>query len=169
MAANVMELIMVVFKSEDAEKKALDSLKAAEKEGTIEIVEAATLKKDANGKVSYWELADFNTRKKGTLIGAGAGVLLTLLGGPAGLLVSGAVGAGVGNLVARLKDKGVPNDTLKAWAEELDKGTSALVALVEHVWVDKVIDQVAEETASVVRKELEEEASATIVTVGEEQ
>jgi uncharacterized membrane protein len=168
MSANVTELMLLVFKDEQSASEALKQLKQAQKEELIQIINAAELKKDEKGKVHYKEIADLQLRKKGRLIGAGTGAVLALLGGPAGLLVSAAVGAGIGGLTTRLKDKGVPNETLKEWANELDKGTSALVALVEHVWVDKVIDEVANYTASVVKQQLEEEASATILTVGSE-
>lgn len=164
-----MELMLLVFKDENSAKEALNKLKEDQKAKLIDILDAAILKKDENGKVHYQELVDMEYRKKGLLVGGGAGVLLALLGGPAGLLVSAAIGAGAGGLVSKLKDKGVPNETLKEWANELDKGSSALVALVEHIWVDKVIDDVADYTASVVRKQLEDEAATTILTVSEEK
>lgn len=169
MSAQVVELMLLVFKDEKAANEALNELKTAQKAGDIKIIDAAELKKDQNGKVSYAEVADLKLRKQGRIIGAGAGAVLALIGGPAGLLVSTVAGGVVGDLVSRLKDKGVPNDVLKQMAGELDKGSSALVALVEHVWVDKLINEVAEYTAATVKYELEQEAASTILTVGEEE
>ena len=45
----------------------------------------------------------------------------------------------------------------------LEKNESLIVALVEHVWIDKVIDEVAEYSAEVVRKELEDEVTQTLL------
>ena len=168
MSANVVELMLLVFKDESSAQEAMKTLKQAQKDEVIQIINAAELRKDDKGKVSYKEVADLKHRKKGRMIGAGTGAVLALLGGPAGLLVSAVAGGAIGGMVSRLKDKGVPNDTLKAWGQELEKGSSALVALVEHVWVDKVIDEVASYTASVVKQQLEEEAASTILTVAKE-
>ena len=157
MSANVMELLMIVFNDEDAAGEALKELKEAKKEGLIEIVNAATLKSDEKGKVHYKELADLKFRKKGRILGGSAGALLAVLGGPAGLLVSTVAGTAVGGGLSRLKDKGVPNEDLKEMANKLDPNSSALIGLVELVWVDEVIEKVAEYTKEVVKQELEQE------------
>jgi len=165
-SANVMELLMIVFNDKDSAKEALKELKGAQKEGLIEIVNAAVLDSNEKGKIHYKELADLKHRKKGRLLGGGAGVLLTVLGGPAGLLVSTAAGVVVGGGLSRLKDKGVPNDKLKDMASKLEPDSSALIALVEHVWVDKVIEEVAEYTKEVVKAELEQEVVDTLLEEG---
>ena len=167
MSANIMELLMIVFNDEDAAGEALKELKEAKKEGLIEIVNAATLKSNEKGKVHYKELADLKFRKKGRILGGSAGVLLALLGGPAGLLVSTAVGAAAGGGLSRLKDKGVPNKERKEMANKLEPNSSALIALVEHVWVDKVIEEVAEYTKEVVKAEMEQEVTEALMTEGE--
>lgn len=168
MSANIMELIMIVFNDEDSAEKALKELNEAKKEGLIEILNAATLKSNEKGKIHYKELADLKHRKKGRLLGGSAGILLAIVGGPAGLLVSTVAGAAVGGGLSRLKDKGVPNDTLKEMAGKLEPNSSALIALVEHVWVDKVIEEVAEYTKEVVKEELEQEVSEALLEESEE-
>ena len=163
MSANVMELIMIVFNDEGAASDALKELKKAKKEGLIEIVNAATLKSNEKGKVHYKELADLKYRKKGRILGGSAGALLAVLGGPAGLLVSTVAGAAAGGGLSRLKDKGVPNEDLKELAKNLEPNSSALIALVELVWVDKVIEEVAEYTKEVVKQELEQEVQDSLM------
>lgn len=167
--AQVLEMVVLVFNNDVSAKDALQELKQAQKNGMIEIINAAVLQKDANGKVKYQEEADLQLRKKGRVIGGVAGAALAILGGPAGLLVSTAVGVGAGGLISRLKDKGVPNEKLKEVASALDAGTSALVAVIDHIWVQKVIDEVAEQTAQVVREELSKEAQAVILTAAVEE
>lgn len=167
--AQVLEMVVLVFKDDQSGKAALTELKQAQKDGMIEIINAAVLQKDVNGKVKYQEEADLQLRKKGRVIGGVAGAALAILGGPAGLLVSTAVGVGAGGLLSRLKDKGVPNAKLQEVASALEAGTSALVAVIDHVWVQKVIDEVAEQTAQVVREELSQEAQALILTAAVEE
>lgn len=167
--AQVLELLVLVFKDDASADEGLKTLKEAQKEELIEIINAAVLRKNADGKISYQELADLRLRKKGRMIGGVAGASLALLGGPAGLLVSTVVGAVGGGLLSRLKDKGLPNDQLKELADTLDVNTSALVAVVDHVWVQQVIDEVAEQTAQVVREQLSQEAQAAILTVAVEE
>ena len=168
MSANIMELIMIVFNDEDAAGEALKELKKAKKEGLIEIVNAATLKSNEKGKIHYKELADLKYRKKGRILGGSAGALLAIVGGPAGLLVSTVAGAAAGGGLSRLKDKGVPNDELKEMAGKLDLNSSALIALVELVWVDKVIEEVAEYTKEVIKAELEEEVTEALMEESKE-
>lgn len=163
----ILDLLMIVFKDKDAAKQALDALKEAQKEKEIEIVNAAVLESDENGKTHYKELADLKFRKKGRILGGGAGVLLAVVGGPAGLLVSAVAGAAIGGGLSRLKDKGVPNDELKAMAEKLEPNSSALIALVELTWVEQVIEEVAEYTKEVVKHELTAEAAQTLLEEGD--
>ena len=115
--AQVLEMIVLVFKDEKSGSEALKILNTAQKDGVISIVNAAVLKKDANGKASYSEVEDLRLRKKGRIIGGVAGAALALLGGPAGILISTAIGVGSGGLLSRLKDKGVPNEQLKEVTE----------------------------------------------------
>ena len=121
------------------------------------------MSKDEKGKTHYKEIADLKARSKGRKIGAAAGSLVWLLGGPAGLVLSAVAGVAAGGLVSRLKDRGIPNKDLKEVSDMLEKNESLIVALVELVWIDKVIDEVAEYSAEVVRKELEDEVTQTLL------
>ena len=163
----VLELVMMVFNDKDAAKEAQKTLKEAQKTKEIEIINAAVLESDEKGKVHYKEMADLKFRKKGRILGGSAGVLLAVLGGPAGLLISGVAGAAVGGGLSRLKDKGVPNDQLKQMAEALEPNSSALVALVELVWVEQLIEEVAEYTKQVVKEELTADVTGTLLKEGE--
>lgn len=165
--AQVLELLMVVFKDNKSADQALKEVKQAQSDGDIEIIDAIVVRKNEKGRISHKELADVRFRNKGRLIGGTAGAVVGLLG-PAGFLAATAVGAVGGGLISRLKDKGVPTQDVKTMAEALDNNSSALVALIDHVWVQKLIDQVAEETAQVVRQELNSEAHAVILTAAEE-
>ena len=47
-------------------------------------------------------------------------------------------GAAIGGLVAKLKDGGFDNNRLEQWGDQLKPGTSALVAVVDNIWVRDV-------------------------------
>ena len=163
----ILDLLMIVFKDKDSANEALDALKEAQKEKGIEIVNAAVLESDENGKTHYKELADLRLRKKGRILGGSAGVLLAVLGGPAGLLVSAVAGAAIGGGLSRLKDKGVPNDQLKEMAKKLEPNSSALIALVELVWVEQVIEEVAQYTKEVVKQQLSQDTVQALMAEGD--
>ena len=83
------------------------------------------------------------------------------VGGAAIGLVAGAalaapvvVGALVGGLVAKLRDSGFSNKRLEAMGEGLQPGTSAIIAVVEHTWVAKVEEALAEAQAEVITAEI---------------
>jgi len=162
MAVDVTELVAVVFDTPDGAEKALKDLKRAEKEKVIGIINAAILKKDEKGKISYHETAETKDLRNKSLIGGGTGALLGLLGGPGGWLITTVVGAAIGGMISAFTDKGIPNEDLKDLANTLNTNTSTIVALVEHKWVNDLIDAFADYTAEVVKYELSEEISASL-------
>ena len=59
-----------------------------------------------------------------------------MITGPVGWVALG--GAAIGGLVAKLKDGGFDNSRLEQWGDQLKPGTSALVAVVDNIWVRDV-------------------------------
>lgn len=137
-----IQLIVAAFKDEKAAKGALDALRQKQKEKLIKIDNAAVLHKDAKGKLHIQETADFGG-KKGAALGGVAGAAIGLIAGPA-LLVPAAVGALVGGLTAKLRDSGFSDARLEALGANLTPGSSAIVAVVEHTWVNQVKSAMAE-------------------------
>jgi uncharacterized membrane protein len=111
-------------------------LKQAQKEKLIKIENAAVLHKEAKGKLHIKETADLGG-KRGAALGGVAGAAIGVIAGPA-LLVPAAVGALVGGLTAKLRDTGFSDQRLKKVGEGLKPGSSAIIAVVEHTWVDQV-------------------------------
>ncbi len=137
-----IQLIVAAFKDEKAAKQALNSLKQKQKEKLIKIDNAAVLHKDSKGKLHIMETADMGGGK-GAALGGVAGAAIGLIAGPA-LLVPAAVGALVGGLAAKLRDTGFSDARLQALGENLKPGSSAIVAVVEHTWVNQVKAAMAE-------------------------
>lgn len=143
---------MAAFQEEGAAKEALKALKQMKKEKLIGIQNAAVLRKDEKGKIHIKETADMGGGE-GSVIGGVAGAAIGLIAGPA-LVVPAAVGALVGGLSAKLRDSGFSDDRLKSLGEGLKPGTSAIVAVVEHKWVEQVEAAIAEASADLVTANL---------------
>ena len=156
-----VELIVAAFQDEKGADEALKALKQAKKEHVIAIQDAAVLRMDEKGKVHIKEVHDVGGGKgavAGGLLGAG----IALLTGPAGIILAGATGALVGGLAAKNLDFGLDNKRLKKLGESLKPGTSAIVAIIEHVWVDQLEAELAEAGADVLTEALSEDIHAQL-------
>lgn len=131
-----VQLIVAAFGEEKAAKAALKSLNEAQKAGLIKIENAAVLRRDEKGKLHIRETQDMGGGK-GAAFGGVVGAAIGLIAGPA-LVVPAAVGALVGGLTAKLRDTGFSNKRLETIGEGLKPGSSAIIAVVEHTWVEKV-------------------------------
>lgn len=156
-----VELIVAAFQDEKAADEALKELKAAKKEHVIAIQDAAVLRMDEKGKVHIKEVHDIGGGK-GAVAGGLLGVGIALLAGPAGIIVAGATGALVGGLAAKKLDFGLDNERLKKLGAGLKPGTSAIVAIIEHVWVDQLEAELAEAGADVLTEALSEDIHAQL-------
>ena len=143
-----VQVIVAAFQDEKSAKEALGILKEAQKEKLIKINDAAVLRKDKKGKLHIKETADMGGGK-GAAIGGVAGAAIGVIAGPA-LIVPAAVGALVGGLAAKLRDSGFSDDRLKAVGEQLQPGSSAIIAVVEHRWVADVEKAMSEAGADLV-------------------
>jgi uncharacterized membrane protein len=147
-----VQLIVAAFQNEGDAKEALKALKQAKKEGLIKIDSAAVLRKDEKGKIHIKETHDMGGGK-GAVLGGVGGAAVGLIAGAA-LAAPLAVGALVGGLVAKLRDSGFSDERLETLGESLQPGTSAIVAVVEHEWVAKVEEALAETEADLITAEL---------------
>ncbi len=155
-----IQLIVAAFNDEKTAKEALKALKKAQKEKLIKIENAAVLHKDAKGKLHIKETADMGG-KKGATLGGVAGAAIGLIAGPA-LLVPAAVGALVGGLSAKLRDSGFSDARLQALGEGLKPGSSAIVAVVEHTWVEQVKQALAQAEADLLTASISADISESL-------
>lgn len=157
-----VQLVIAGFQDERGADAALDMLKRAKKERLIGIEDAAVLRKDEKGKLHIKETADMGGGK-GAAIG---GVLGGAVGAIAGAALAGPaiVGALVGGLAAKLKDSGFDNDRLETVGEQLPSGSSAIVAVVEHKWVDEVRQELAGAGADAMTAAVSAELAAQLET-----
>lgn len=155
-----VQLIVAAFQDEKGGKEALISLKEARKQGLIKIENAALLRKDEKGKLHIKETQDLGGGK-GAAFGGVAGAAIGLIAGPA-LVVPAIVGALVGGLTAKLRDSGFSNQRLETLGEGLKPGSSAIVAVVEHTWVSKVEEMLAQAEADMTTAEIKADIAAQL-------
>jgi uncharacterized membrane protein len=143
-----VEVVLAAFNDEDGAEKALGQLKQAKKDRLIGIRNAAVLWKDDKGKLHFKETADMRGGK-GAVIGGVIGGVVGLVFPPS-ILASAAVGAAIGGFSAKLHDAGFPDDRLREVGQGLKPNTSALIAVIEDVWVREVEAELQQYGADVV-------------------
>jgi len=148
-----VEFIVAAFQDPYGAERALEQLKEAQKERLIAIEDAAVLTKDADGKLRIKETGDMGGGK-GAAIGGVVGGVIGILGGPLGIAAGAGVGAAIGGLAAKMRDGGFPDDRLRQVGEGLKPGTSAIVAVIDHVWVAEAERQLQQAGADTVTEAL---------------
>jgi uncharacterized membrane protein len=134
-----VEVVLAAFNDEKGAENALHALMQSRKYQQIVIHNAAVLWKDDNGKLRFKETADMRGGKGAAIGGVIGGVVGLIF--PPSILASAAVGAAVGGLSAKLHDAGFPDDRLRQVGERLKPNTSALIAVIEQVWMERVEDE----------------------------
>jgi uncharacterized membrane protein len=135
MAENEVQVFVAVFDDESEANETLKDFQAMQRAGSIDLVDAAVIVRDMDGKVKFKETADPGAKtwgKRGAVVGGVVGLIF-----PPSLIASAGVGAGAGAIWGKFRDKGIENDDLKALGESMDPGTSAVIAVAQ----DKVLDQ----------------------------
>jgi uncharacterized membrane protein len=161
----VYEVFMAVYDSEDRAKTTLDTLKDMDKAGSIEVIDAAVISKDSEGKIHVVETAEL-TPKKAAKRGAVVGVILGLIFPPS-VIAAGLAGGIVGALIGRFSDTGLfDNSQLKEAAESLPPGSSAIIGVFEDKWVEQMTTALEGYTNLSVDA-LDAEFAGDAITVGE--
>ncbi|MGD9406253.1 MAG: DUF1269 domain-containing protein [Anaerolineae bacterium] len=148
-----VELVAVAFDGLEDAGQALEHIDQFRKKGTLKILNAAVLVKDADGKVIVKDTRDIGP-KKGRLLGAVTGGLIGLVGGPAGAVVGALAGAGAGGMAGKHVDFGFSDKFLAGLQEHLRPDTSALIVVVEHEYYDQLSEIIAEEEGVFFRQAL---------------
>jgi uncharacterized membrane protein len=130
-------LVLVVGTYADAEAASDDfnTLKAGEQDGEYEVVGAVVMNRDASGKVDVHEHGDKHVAGGATL-GAIGGLVVGLFAPP--LLAATAIGAGIGAVIGKLSKRHQEKELGVDVEEYLPPGSSAVVAVVDDQWADKV-------------------------------
>jgi uncharacterized membrane protein len=98
--------------------------------GVLQVLDAVTIVKDAQGKTFVKETIDPSPVQSALSGSMWAGLLGLILGGPVGWVAGAAVGAGVGAARAKIVDLGVPDEWVAWFREAVQPGTATLILLL---------------------------------------
>jgi uncharacterized membrane protein len=141
-----IQVVVAAFTDEMAANQELQQLNQLQKEKTIKIVDVAALQRDERGNLHINEPSDWGWRK-GAVAGGIVGAAVGLIAGPVGWATLG--GAAIGGLAAKLRDSGFNDSELRRLGEGLTPGTSALVTLIEPMWVKQVEEELTKADAAI--------------------
>jgi uncharacterized membrane protein len=161
-----LQVFIAVFDNEYEAKEALKDFKQMEKDHSIDLVDGAVIVRDAEGKVKFEETADPSAKKwagRGAIAGGLVGLIF-----PPSLIATAVVGGGAGAIWGKIRDKGFKDEDLKEIGEQMDPGSSAIIAVAE----DHVLDQLEVGLSGyerIARHALSSEAALAISAEAEKQ
>ena len=160
MTTSTVEVFVAAFGSEEKAGATLKDFKAADREGSIELIDAATIVHGADGKVRFEETADPSGKKwakRGAIAGGVVGLIF-----PPSILAGAAVGAGAGGIWGKVRDKGIPDEELRRIGESIPEGNSAIIAVAEDRMIER-LQRGIEGYEKISRHALGAEASAQLI------
>jgi len=135
MSTQNLALVVGSYDDTDAASEDYQALRSGQDAGGYEIIGAVVLVRDKDGKVQVKEHGDKSVGR-GAAWGAGAGVVVGLFAPP--LLAATAVGAGIGAIIGKIRKNHEEKQLGVDIDEYLAPGTSAVVAVVDDKWADRV-------------------------------
>lgn len=163
----LLHALVGTYNEEIDAEETLDTLIKKTKEGQIDIHDAALIIKDHEGAINVKDTANISTGR-GAAIGGVIGGVIGLIAGPAGAVILGGTGAVIGGALTG-GDEGIPDERLEKIGESLNPDTSAIVVIVDAVWVGEV-ESILQETASEVNvKELDSEISSQLLGLDDQE
>jgi uncharacterized membrane protein len=149
-----LSLIVLTTNSKDGAAQALDVAKKLDRDGWIELMDYALVKKDEKGHVTARNMgAEFSEKVAAATAGVGGGILGAVVGGPAGAVAGVAAGAlaGAGNM--RLMEKLVSDPSFEGLPETLEANSSVLGVIVEERYAER-LDEELQKLGHIARREL---------------
>ena len=161
--SNPISLIAAFYRNDTDAGEMLAQLKQMDKDGIVDIIDAAVMVKAEDGrKLKVNETAEL-TAKKGGIRGALAGGVLGIIFPPS-ILAMAAVGAAAGAAFGHFTDQGFDNNVLKEIGENLPPGGSCIIAVIEETWLAK-LSTALEGYVDLARYALDAESAAKLTAV----
>ena len=164
MSSNPVQVFIAAYESEDGADAALKDFRAMDREGSIELIDAAVAVHTADGKVKIEETADPSGKtwgKRGAIAGGLVGLIF-----PPSIIAGAVVGGAGGGIWGKVRDKGFKDEDLKAIGESLPPGSSAIIAIAEDRVVER-LERGLEGYERIARHALSADAAAVIVAEGD--
>lgn len=148
MSESPIQVIVAAFNSPDGASLVMDEIKQGKREGLIGIIDAAVVVKNTEGKL---KITDAKRRsRKGLVTGGVVGGLIGLVLAPPAVAVAAGSGA-LGALVGKLRSAPLKAE-MKDLGSALQPNTSAIIAVIEHTWVEKLEAALADAGAQLIRE-----------------
>jgi len=124
-------LIYATYDGQNTASQVFKSMQSGQA-GTGEYIESyAVVSKDAKGKVHVQD-----QRKRDGGVGAVIGGVIGLIGGPMGVAAGATAGGSIGYLTGNAV--GIPRDKVESMKASLTPNTSAIIVVLDDVWVQDV-------------------------------
>ena len=162
MSANAIQLFIAIYDSEFQAKQALKDFQSMDREGSIDLIDGAVIVHTAEGKVTLEETAD-PSGKRWAKRGAVAGGLVGLIFPPS-IIASAVVGGGAGGLWGKVRDKGFKDEELKQIGQNMEPGTSAMIAIAEDHVIER-LERGLEGYGRIARHTVSAEAALAITAI----
>jgi uncharacterized membrane protein len=149
---------MINVTSRDDGLRVLDRIDAATESGEISVDDVAMVYKADNGKVKIHQTTDA-TAGKGAVKGGGLGLLVGIFAAP--LVPAVAVGAGIGALVGKARDRGISDKLIKQAGEAIDTYGAVVFVLADQAntkTITSLIDKAVASGAKIEHEVLPEDA-----------
>jgi uncharacterized membrane protein len=155
----VYNILAFVFDGQDTAKQNLNDAKSAGAFEGYEIVAQAIVEQDPKGKVHIHEPGHGGV---GAAVGAVAGGLLGLIGGPVGLLAWSVGGAVVGGVAGKYLGRPFSKGDLEEIGEAMSPDTSGILLLLEDTYSEAAVSSMSGYNANVVTLTVGDELSGQI-------
>lgn len=157
--SSIYHIVMFSFAGQDTADQIVKQIRSEQKLGGYKILAQGVAEKDEKGAVHFHEPGKGGV---GATVGVVAGGLLSLIGGPVGLLAWAVAGGVTGGLIGKYGFRPIDPEQLKAMGEALPLNSSAFLVLIEDKEAEGIIDSMQGYNAQVVTMTIGDQMSGEI-------
>lgn len=159
--SEVYHIVAFEFEGKDRAAQVVDLIKKAGKSQDFKVPAWAVVEVDDNGKA---HVKQSGRGGMGAAAGAGIGVLLGLIGGPAGLIAWTLGSALVGGIAGMKMGHQFDSNQLKAMAVDMLPNTSAIIVVIQDTLAENIAQDMGEYGAKIVTVTLGDQISGEVAT-----
>jgi uncharacterized membrane protein len=147
-----LNVVMINVESRDDGLRVLDRVESATDAGEITVEDVAMVYKNDGGKVKIHQTSDA-TAGKGAVKGGGLGLLVGIFAAP--LVPAVAVGAGLGAIVAKARDRGISDKLIEQAGKSIESYGAVVFVLADQASTDAITRLIDEKVAGGAKVEYE--------------